>query len=130
MSGSAPAIGRSRSFAGWRGKPLREIVGQAGGAIEGRDDLAHAPRVGVRITAERPRQRLGQTLTAQLTGVNTPRQTMRCQCLGADLLLNLVRSAGHNHQRPRHGQRLAHAVVTPHAHDGVGSRHELEIVRV
>src|SRR2546426_9401631 len=34
----------------------------------------------------------------------------------------------HDHQGPCHRQGFAHAVVAPHAHDGVRGGHELEVV--
>ena len=62
--------------------------------------------------------------------MDAPSHTLRGEELGANALLDLMCFSGHNHQRAACCQGFAHAVVAPHAHDGVGSRHELEIVRV
>src|SRR5207247_1695932 len=110
-------------------EPPRKVSRQPGGSVEGGDDLTRPPRVSFPVTAQGPLQASGEAFAGQFLRVNPPRQIMGGEGFGPDLLLNLVRSPGDNHQGSRRGEGFTHTIVTAHADDGIGCRHELKRIR-
>ena len=84
--------------------------------------------MGSAIEAQRPLQGLGDPCRAQRARLDAAGQAPRGEQLGANRLLDLVGRARDDDQRSRRGERLAHAVVAAHAHDGIGRMHELKRV--